>query len=243
MSFLKDALEFLQAEFQPAVKMVGEKTFSTEVFTEIKPEPSKIPACLEVCTLSGFSDAIEFGLNTLSASDFLIHVATSQMVNLIWKNSDEHGRRLTLLKSTNPQYEGFPFGIFLDPASFVIKAQSLMVPSDDLDDMIRIASNITEEKVTTSEDDGIGQRVGIRQGVALRGVAVLKARRKLAPFRTFPEVEQPTSDFILRIQPGNEKELPKLALFEADGGRWKNEAMKNIADFLEARATGIPIIF
>jgi hypothetical protein len=50
----------------------------------------------------------------------------------------------------------------------------------------------------------------------------------LAPFRTFPEIKQPESKFIFRMQSG-----PRAALYEADGGAWRNEAMSGIKEYLQ----------
>ena len=50
----------------------------------------------------------------------------------------------------------------------------------------------------------------------------------LKPYRTFVEVEQPESKFVFRMQTG-----PEMALFEADGGAWRIQAMKNIKEYLE----------
>ncbi|MDL2276354.1 hypothetical protein LJC02_01750, partial [Breznakia sp. OttesenSCG-928-G09] len=50
---------------------------------------------------------------------------------------------------------------------------------------------------------------------------------KVAPFRTFAEVEQPNSRFLLRVREGGE-----MALFEADGGAWKLEAQNNVSTFI-----------
>ena len=51
---------------------------------------------------------------------------------------------------------------------------------------------------------------------------------ELKPFRTFLEVAQPESEFILRV---NDK--GNIGLFEADGGVWKLEAKRNIAAYFE----------
>jgi len=59
----------------------------------------------------------------------------------------------------------------------------------------------------------------------------------LAPFRTFPEVIQPESKFIFRMQSG-----PQAALFEADGGAWRNEAMGRIKTYLEEQLNVIESI-
>ena len=43
-------------------------------------------------------------------------------------------------------------------------------------------------------------------------------------------MDQPTSAFVFRIDKAG-----RCALFEADGGIWKNEAMENIKDYLEEK--------
>ena len=52
----------------------------------------------------------------------------------------------------------------------------------------------------------------------------------LRPFRTFQEVEQPESEFLLRLdEDGN------IGLFEADGGMWKLTARQTVKAFLEKK--------
>lgn len=56
----------------------------------------------------------------------------------------------------------------------------------------------------------------------------VKPRIQLQPFRTFLEVPQPESEFLLRVDPNE-----GIGFFEADGGVWKLEAKRNIADYFE----------
>lgn len=78
----------------------------------------------------------------------------------------------------------------------------------------------------STNDNGVTQTVEARQGVALNAVVEIKPRVMLRPFRTFLEVEQPESEFLLRVDPDE-----GIGFFEADGGIWKLEAKKNIADY------------
>ena len=72
------------------------------------------------------------------------------------------------------------------------------------------------------------ETVCVRQGVALNAVVNVRPRIKLQPFRTFLEVAQPESEFLLRVD--SEK---GIAFFEADGGIWRLEAKRNIAEYFE----------
>lgn len=56
----------------------------------------------------------------------------------------------------------------------------------------------------------------------------VEPRVSLQPFRTFIEVEQPESEFLLRIN-----ERGEIGFFPADGGVWKLEATRNVAGYFE----------
>lgn len=61
--------------------------------------------------------------------------------------------------------------------------------------------------------------------------------RTMMNYRTFLEVEQPASDFVFRV--GESRGEPTFKLTEADGGRWKLDAMANIKMYLEAALENI----
>lgn len=48
--------------------------------------------------------------------------------------------------------------------------------------------------------------------------------------RTFSEVDQPESNFTLRVN-----ENAECALYESDGGAWKNEAVSSIAHYVRQK--------
>ena len=77
---------------------------------------------------------------------------------------------------------------------------------------------------------GLKELVQARQGVALKATVQVKPRVPLRPFRTFQEVEQPESEFLLRLD-----EEGNIGLFEADGSMWKLTARQTVKAFLEAK--------
>lgn len=108
-----------------------------------------------------------------------------------------------------------------------IRSQFIQTPNTaNLLQLLKKVSNI--ESVETS-DDGITQSVVAKQGAMLASDVKISPIIRLAPFRTFIEVEQPDSDFLFRISDRN-----VFALYEADGGAWKIKAKKNIRAFFEA---------
>src|SRR5699024_2066082 len=86
---------------------------------------------------------------------------------------------------------------------------------------------LKEENVKNTGDDGVSQAVTINTGIASASDVKVPNPVTLKPYRTFVEVEQPASEFVFRMKDG-----PSAALFEPDGGAWRNEAISNIHDFL-----------
>ena len=84
--------------------------------------------------------------------------------------------------------------------------------------------------MTQHGDDGVTQQITAKTGIKLENVPVPNPVR-LAAFRTFREVEQPESVYVLRLRRG--PKLPQVALFIADGDAWKLEAMTRVFDFLK----------
>ena len=74
------------------------------------------------------------------------------------------------------------------------------------------------------------QEVEARQGISLKALVQIKPRVALRPYRTFLEVEQPESEFLLRVDAEE-----GVGLFEADGGMWVQTAKRRIAAYFEEK--------
>lgn len=213
---------------------------------------------VNVRTLSGLVDLITASLEGLTKNatteaggsqpvltnqDVFILVKDHLNVELVTRVSDKYGRRHTLGKAYCDEDGKFQLERFLQPEFFVIGLQSCFMPGvGDIDYLMRVASNLTTEAIAVAEDDGISQKATIRKSVVLSKTEILKARVTLAPYRTFREADQPASDFVFRVKSGGEGEPPLCALFEADGGKWKNDAMANVAKYLSFAVYDIPVI-
>jgi len=129
--------------------------------------------------------------------------------------------------------QSFPFGQFMDIETFIIKAQCLFVDNDHKTAMIAHVSGIVGEETIENADDGVAQTVVVRDSLNRAGRAKFTPILSLRPYRTFPEVEQPESAFLLRMRKSGDKSV-EVALFEADGGLWIAQACANIAAHLRA---------
>ena len=73
----------------------------------------------------------------------------------------------------------------------------------------------------------------VEQGVSMASNVTFKNPVPLKPIRTFAEIDQPESNFTLRVN-----DSAQAALFEADGGVWKNVAVALIKDYLKSNLYG-----
>ena len=104
-------------------------------------------------------------------------------------------------------------------------------PDTDRELLLKFAGTVEQGSVTEYGDDGVTQKATVKQGIASKTDAIVPNPVRLRPYRTFIEVEQPVSDFIFRMKDSSHGIT--CALFEADGGAWKNAAMRNVKEYLE----------
>ena len=121
-----------------------------------------------------------------------------------------------------------PFNRHLDYETMMITLKSKFVETPELLELVKLLGTITEENRATASDDGFTQSVVVRKGIAIKEGKTVKPIVKLKPYRTFNEVDQPESEFLVRLSDG-----AQVALYEADGGAWKLQARKNVAEYLK----------
>lgn len=176
----------------------------------------------------------------------LIVVESPEQVKLISEiQGDDLTRTVPVEAKTSELLDTFPFGKFLSQEEFAIAFRSLFVrkEGDDFDYVLSYSSLLTGGTQIDGNDDGITQVVQVKRGISgvLKDKTALKPIVKLSPYRTFREVEQPESEFLLRVRL-NQNETPTVALFEADGGAWVNQATENIVGYIQALCPKIPVI-
>jgi hypothetical protein len=205
------------------------------------------PLMLTVHSLRGFCGFINNDIDKLIVGNpYLIVVDSPERVSLISALSGEDVKREVLVEAKlDDGLEKFPFGKFLSQEEFAIQFRSLFVKQDedDFEYVLSYASKLTGGTQIDGSDDGITQEVQVKRGLsgALKAKVALKPIVKLSPFRTFREVAQPQSEFLLRVHL-NSNDEPTVALFEADGGAWINTATENIVQYVQSLVKHISVI-
>jgi hypothetical protein len=209
----------------------------------MRPVQGPIPEEMYVTTLTGLTDLIHERVNNFDPKNVVILVSTHELVILVDRNADTWGRRTTHVRASLPDVEQFRFGTFQDHEPFLIGVLSHFTETPDRNYLVQIATHVESGRIRTSLDDGVSQALTLKQGASLKTEAAVKNRLSLAPYRTFRELEQPASEFLFRLRGGSETAAPMLALFEADGGKWKIEAMERIGRYLRTTLkTDIPVV-
>jgi len=180
-------------------------------------------ATCHLIRLTGLVDYLRSNYDELDS--VLVHVESPTEVSVYSTFSRDFERNHYIQASA--LLPVIPFGRFLDLEAFNILIQSCFVPNDDRANVLRIVGNVKEENVTTVGDDGVTQQVTAKTGIATVGNVLVPNPVRLKPYRTFVEVVQPESEFVFRMRSG-----PEAALFEADGGAWKLEAIQRIKEYL-----------
>ena len=202
--------------------------------------PDVPPPVLELQTLTGLVDFIKANRDGLKLEELALHVVNHAEVRLLGKVFGEFNQRFVHARATILDIfgQGFQFGKFQDHESFIIGLQALFTPDDDAVRVLEVVSSIKNNKVLVSEDDGVSQTITASEGATMDRRAALPNPVILRPYRTFREIQQPRSPFVLRARDGGNG-LPAMALFESDGGQWKIEAVQLIQAYLDKELEGM----
>lgn len=213
------------------LKEVDGKLYSPVTLHRIYSDPR--PAKITVKSLQGIKDYLDSNIDNLDMDKLMIHILDHKTVHVLTEVYGEKNERHTIICSVLEDLERFPFSDFIGQERFIIKLKSMFVSTEDQESIIKYTAKIDAEASVQTSDDGISQIARIKQGVS--GVSGerenIPSLVKLKPFRTFTEIEQPESEFLFRMK--TDEGRASCALFDADGGAWKNQARKNIANFFE----------
>lgn len=193
-------------------------------------EKDWLPLGHKVPSLDAMVELIKHEMDRIEHKPIFVEVESEREVS-VYTTYDDKFRRLMLYSTTAPRV-GNTIGGWTDKEDVIIQLKAVYRPSEDVDYLLSVLSSISEESSVQTKDDGFSQTVEARRGVAMKEMVNVKPRVSLAPYRTFLEVEQPESDFILRL-----KEGAQVLIKEADGGKWKLEARRRIAEYLRTKLT------
>lgn len=220
---LKDFLQYLLELKRPETVEVKDRTYATQGLTRVDGERGV--ETLTVRNLSGIVDYIKSNFD--HEREVMIQIASPTEVNVYDALNNDNDRRNYIKAAA--LLPTITFERYMNREEFNVMMQACFVEAgSDKEKVIKVIGSIVEENSVAQKDDGMTQRVTVNQGVATRGVENIPNPVSLKPFRTFVEIAQPESDFILRLREGG-----AVALFQADGGAWELNAMESIRSYFQ----------
>lgn len=241
-SFSDDAVSVVEA-IQNSVKTetieVGDGIFTTRP-VYLVPEKSDVRV-LRINSLDGLIEYLNEGVDNQDISDLVVVVNSPVSVSVFHQVEYVKDSRAHWLEA-GYSIDEFPFGRYHPHEEFMVLAQSRICDSHEREQMLKFIGNLTTGQVSNSVDNGVSQTVIVETGVRKSAVE-LPNPVTLAPHRTFAEITQPASPFVLRVRQSREGQMPEIALFEADGGFWKLNAVESIKKYIKGKLqTPPPVI-
>lgn len=204
------------------------------------------PVALEVSTLTAVVTYLDKNIDGLDLSALMVHVAGPAEVRVVERVEAEATRfRRKERLSAETDRPVFDFGRFMEAEEFIIKVSCLFEASAARDRLLMLVASIRGNTVQDTVDDGVSQQVTTARGVQLVNRENVPNPFPLRPYRTFVEVAQPESPFLLRLRKtgdDNERGKPACALFECDGGVWKHDATQSVAEWLQKELPAMVVI-
>lgn len=189
----------------------------------VKAEPFK------TFSLNGLIDYIKTDAEHLfkdPAKRHIVRVKSPTMVEVIAPQTGYWRERETVAYCEAVVPEIY-FGRYMNTDDFQVMVQTCFLDTDNRKIVLKLAGSVRKEQNMQTADDGVSQKVTINAGVSTAADVIVKNPVELIPYRTFHEVAQPESPFVLRFNDdGN------AALFTGDGSKWKLEAVDHIRQYL-----------
>jgi len=219
---------------------INGRKYTTKGISPVK-EPT--PKVLEVSTLTSLVDYIEANKDKLDLDTLMIHVEGPTEVRVIsnligeFKQRDEFVCAVPRL----PDYADM-FNRAWPKDKFIPLLQSLFLEGPHRDLLLKTLASVRIENGADINDDGITQTVSVHSGAVRVDGQEIPNPLEMAPYCTFPDVQQPIRLFTFRLHADS-----SCTLIEADGGAWQQVAALSVKEFLtkelnEERKLSVTII-
>lgn len=240
---LKDFMEWFAQVAQVRTVEVPPGQYSTQELYLPPDEPGA--DTLAAVNLGSLISYLEANRDRLDLGGLTIQVVNPALVTLLGPADGRPIVHPVFMRVTAPINRG-KFGLFMPLQELIIWLMTGFARSADQEALVARLGSVVETASVAVEDDGVSQRTEVKKGVATRAHETLPPIVNLAPYRTFPDVSQVPSPFLLRLESGG-----RGALFEADNGAWQSVALARVAAWIKAalgrsialKDADIPVIY
>lgn len=229
-SFLSDAIQKIADMAKPVKVTLNDVEYATQEL-HLEPKP-RTATSLELHTLDS---VVQYWEHLNEDGTFaMVHVNSPSLVTLVGSIDERHRHQEHFAEAFPAALTQFEWGAYRSQRETLTELKQRFVGNTELGELLQQIGNIKHISEGSYSDDGISQKAKISKSVTQETNAELQKEWLLKPYRTFPEVDQPSSIFLLRGK-STERDGVQFALFETDGGQWKIDAIRTIAAYLRQR--------
>ena len=227
---IEKALRYLHSLARPAHLEIGQngRVFLLNEDGGYSPVLAPKPDHLRLATLTSLVDALVVNRDALNLEEVYVHVEDPETVSVYSKVSGPEREREVLYR-VHAKLPDLVLDHFQELETFRIGLMAGFMDREERDDILAMTAGVKNESSGTIKDNGVSQSLDVKVGASTLETKRTKGSYKLAPYRTFLEVEQPASAFVFRIR---EDHGFTAGLFTADGGAWRLTAMENVGAWL-----------
>lgn len=228
---IKEATEYLQRTAHGQLVEHDGRTYSTKELHKV------LPPAVEPVQLHTLHGLIEVARPLVESESISVLVKSPSHVVVFGEPKAPWRNRQVFVEAKD--FDGgniaFRFGQYYEQTEFIIGMNAWFVKTSERDKVLAFVSTVTEESAASAKDDGASQVVTTKRGAKL-GVESIPNPVELAPYRSFREITQVASRFLLRYRDG------KFALFDVEGNAWQYEAVKRVAEYIRTSLIGVTVL-
>lgn len=231
---LKEFIQHIQQTTQPQITTIGKSTFAVNADGDAN----------EIRPIIDHQNTLD--LHSLDALVKLVRTEATRVEDLLYITVPDHmsvrcfGRPLQEerwhrqiyydVKATDVPGWGEKVQMSFDEMQIALRTR--FQQTQDMPYVQKLLSEISTGAKVTFNDNGVATTIVTKKGIDLQANETIRPIVTLRPYRTFQEVDQPESIFLIRI---NER---GITFVEADGGMWKLKARETVKAFLEEKLAG-----
>lgn len=228
---LKEFIAHIQETTKAQITKIGESTFAVNadgVANEIRPMIDH-PDALPLTSLDALVKLVRSEASGVE-SPLYITIPDHLTVRCFGRPAaKERFHRQVYYETNATDVPGWDTKVTLPFEEMQIALRTRFQETQDTPYVQKLLSEISTGAKITFNDNGVATTIVTKKGIDLQANETIRPIVSLRPYRTFQEVDQPESVFLIRI---NER---GISFIEADGGMWKLKARETIKTFLEER--------
>lgn len=228
---LKEFVEHIQETAQPKIEKIGNTTYALFPNGNVEELHEVIdrPETLSLTSLDALVKLVR--TEALKATDKPLYITIPDHLTVRCFTQPEPSERFCrqfFYKVTATDVPGWGEKVQLPFEEMQIALRTRFQETPDALYAMKLLSDITTGGKITYNDNGVATSVVTKKGIDLQANESIRPIVTLKPYRTFQEVEQPESTFLIRVSERG------ITFIESDGGMWKLYARETVKEFLEA---------